>query len=57
MKIPPEKLAVCVLRKNDDNSVLFSRFRVIKYMMAQIQPEQIKYYGAIYEGSPNFAED
>ncbi len=56
MKIPPEKLAVCVLRKNDDNSVLFSRFRVIKYMMAQIQPEQIKYYGAIYEGSPNFAE-
>lgn len=56
MKIPPEKLDVCVLRKNDDNSVLFSRFRVIKYMMAQIQPEQIKYYGAIYEGSPNFAE-
>lgn len=30
MKIPPEKLDVCVLRKNDDNSVLFSRFRVIK---------------------------
>lgn len=56
MTIPPEKLSVCVLRKNDDNSVLFSRFRIIKYMMAKIQPEQIKYYGAIYEGSPNFAE-
>ena len=24
--------------------------------MAKIQSEQIKYYGAIYEGSPNFAE-
>lgn len=56
MTIPPEKLSVCVLRKNDDDSVLFSRFRIIKYMMAKIQPEQIKYYGAIYEGSPNFAE-
>lgn len=25
-------------------------------MMAKIQPEQIKYYGAIYEGSPNYIE-
>ena len=24
--------------------------------MAKIQPEQIKYYGAIYKGSPNFTE-
>lgn len=24
--------------------------------MAKIQPEQIKYYGAVYEGSPDFAE-
>ena len=56
MTIPPEKLSVCVLRKNDDNSILFSRFGIIKYMMAKIKPEQIQYYGAIYEGSPNFAE-
>lgn len=54
--ILPEKLNVCILRKENDNSILFSRFRIIKYMMAKIQPEQIKYYWAIYEGSPNFAE-
>lgn len=28
----------------------------MKYMMAKVQPEQIKYYGAIYEGSLNFIE-
>ena len=54
--IPPEKIEVCILRNENDNSIIFSRFRIIKYMMAKIQPEQIKYYGAIYEGSPNFAE-
>ncbi len=56
MTIPPEKLNVCILRKENDNSILFSRFGIIKYMMAKIQSEQIKYYGATYEGSPNFAE-
>ena len=56
MTIPPEKLNVCILRKENDNSILFSRFGIIKYMMAKIQSEQIKYYGAIYKGSPNFAE-
>ncbi len=25
-------------------------------MMAKIRPEQIKYYGASYEGAPNFEE-
>ena len=54
--IPPEKIEVCILRNENDNSIIFSRFRIIKYMMAKIQPEQIKYYGAIYKGSPNFAE-
>lgn len=54
--ILPEKLSVCILRKECDNSIIFSRFEIIKYMMAKIQPEQIKYYGAIYEGSPNFIE-
>ncbi len=56
MTILPEKLSVCMLRKKCDNSIIFSRFEIIKYMMAKIQPEQIKYYGAIYEGSPNFIE-
>ena len=56
MTILPEMLSVCILRKECDNSIIFSRFRIIKYMMAKIQPEQIKYYGAIYKGSPNFTE-
>ena len=54
--IPPEKIEVCILRNENDNSIIFSRFRIIKYMMAKIQPEQLKYYGAIYKGSPNFTE-
>ena len=54
--IPPEKIEVCILRNENDNSIIFSRFRIIKYMMAKIHPEQIKYYGAIYKGSPNFTE-
>ena len=54
MIIPPENLSVCILRRKDDNSVIFSRFEIIKYMMSKIQPEQIRYYGAEYEGSPSF---
>ncbi len=56
MIIAPKKLSVCILRKKNDNSIIFSRFEIIKYMMAKINPEQIKYYGASYEGSPTFAE-
>lgn len=52
----PKKLNVCILRNKRNNSIVFSRFEIIKYMMAKIQPEQLKYYGAIYEGSPNFIE-
>ena len=44
MTILPEKLSVCILRKKGDNSIIFSRFKIIKYMMAKIQPEQIKYF-------------
>lgn len=54
--IVPEELMVCILRRKSDESVIFSRFEIIKYMMAKIQPEQIKYYGASYEGAPNFEE-
>ena len=56
MTIPPEKLMVCILRRNDDHSVVYSRFEIMKYMMTQIQPEHIKYSGADYEGAPDVAE-
>lgn len=56
MTISPQKLNVCILRKDGDNSIIFSRFEIIKYMMSKICPEQIKYYGANYEGSPTFTE-
>ncbi len=56
MTISPEKLSVCILRKGSDGPIIFSRFEIIKYMMAKINPEQIKYYGASYDGSPDFAE-
>lgn len=55
MTIPPEELSVCILRRESDNSVIFSRFEIIGYMMNKISPDQIKYYGASYEGSPDFA--
>lgn len=55
--IPPEDLEVCILRRRrrrrSDNSVIFSRFEVIRYMMARVNPEQIAYYGAEYEDAPN----
>lgn len=54
--IPPKDLTVCVLRKKNDCSSVFSRFEIIKYMMATVRPEQIKYYGACYEGAPDFNE-
>ncbi len=54
MTILPEDLTVCVLQRKDDHSIVFSRFEIIKYMMAAVQPEQIQYYGATYDGSPNF---
>lgn len=55
-KISPEELMVCILRKKSDNTVIFSMFEISKYMMAKIHPEQIQYYGASYEGAPNFEE-
>lgn len=56
MIIPPEKLSVCILRRKCCNSIIFSRFEIIRYMMAKVLPEQIKYYGTIYENSPDFDE-
>ncbi len=54
MTIPPEDLTVCALQRKNDHSIVFSRFEIIKYMMATVQPEQIQYYGAKYDGSPDF---
>lgn len=54
--ILPEKLNVCVLRSMRDNSVIFSRFEIIKYMMSKIKVEEIRYYGNTYDGSPSFNE-
>lgn len=54
--IVQEKLMVCILRRKSDDSVIFSRFEMIKYMMSRIQPEQIQYYGANYDRTSNFAE-
>jgi len=56
MTIPPKDLTVCVLQSKRDHSIVFSRFEIIKYMMATVQPEQIQYYGAKYDGSPDFAK-
>lgn len=52
--ISPEKLSVCILKNKNNDFVTFSRFEIIKYMMAQIMPNQIKYYGAKYLGAPDF---
>jgi len=54
MTIPPEDLTVCVLQRKTEHSIVFSRFEIIKYMMAAVQPEQIQYYGAKYDGAPDF---
>lgn len=51
--IPPEDLRVCVL-SDEENTVTYSRFEIIKYMMSKTDPEDIKYYGVKYEDSPNF---
>ncbi len=53
--ISPEKLYVCVLKSDESEEIIFSRFEIIKYMMAKVTPEEIKYYGASYIGSPSFA--
>jgi len=54
MTIPPKDLTVCVLQRKNEHSIVFSRFEIIKYMMATVQPEQIQYYGAKYDKAPDF---
>lgn len=56
MSISPTELEVCILRGKNDNSIIFSRFEIIKYMMSEVNVEKIRYYGANYDGSPDFEE-
>lgn len=50
----PNMLNVCALKNINNNSLTFSRFEIIKYMMSKVKPEEIKYYGSNYYNSPNF---
>ena len=52
--ILPEKLNVCILKSLYNDSIIFSRFEIIKYMMSKIMSKEIKYYGVKYKESPNF---
>lgn len=54
--ISPDKLSVCILKDLNSEKVIFSRFEIIKYMMAKTKPEDIHYYGINYDNSPNFDE-
>ena len=54
--IPPEKLYVSILKSKKGDSIIYSRFEIIKYMMSRITPGEIKYYGVRYKDSPNFID-
>ena len=54
--VPPENLYVSILKSKKHDSIIFSRFEIIKYMMSKITPEEIKYYGVKYKDSPNFID-
>ncbi len=54
--VPPEKFYVSVLKSKKSDSIIFSRFEIIKYMMSKITPEEIEYYGVKYKDSPNFID-
>lgn len=43
--VSPEDLTVCLLKNLDTNEVSYSRFDIVKYMMAKVPPESIKYSG------------
>ena len=54
--VPPENMYVSILKSKKHDSIIFSRFEIIKYMMSKITPEEIKYYGVKYKDSPNFID-
>lgn len=51
--IDSERLNVLILKNRKTNSILYNRFDLIHYMMARVNPIEIKYYGANYLGSPS----
>lgn len=52
--ILPDILDVCILKNSIDNTIVYSRFEIIKYMRANTNYKDIKYYGVKYDGSPSF---
>lgn len=51
--IVPKILNVCIIKDSIDNSIIYSRFEIIKYMMSRVLVNDIKYYGANYKDSPD----
>ncbi len=51
--ISPDILEVCILKDRINNAIIYSRFEIIKYMMANTNYKDIKYYGVKYNNSPN----
>lgn len=43
--ILPENLQVCLLKNNETNTVSYSRYDIIKYMMSKVPAESIHYSG------------
>lgn len=43
--VPAEDLSVCILKNEDTEEVSYSRFDIIKYMMAKVPAESIHYSG------------
>lgn len=43
--IAPENLQVCLLKNNETNTVSYSRYDIIKYMMSKVPAESIYYTG------------
>ena len=54
--IKPKRLSVVGLKNIDAGTVTYSRFDVINFMMSEINPSDIKYYGKKYPDSPTFEE-
>ena len=56
MTVTPDRLCICVLRREGDGTSTASRFDVIRYMMAVTPLEDIRYYGVAYPGAPRFED-
>lgn len=54
--INSKKLKVVILKDKNSNSIIYSRFDIIHYMMSITKIEDIKYYGTTYPNSPSFED-